>query len=291
MDEFLQPYSYRNKISYEGGVYHITQRAPGREGLFIEENDYLAILALLKECAKKFNLDIFSFCFMPNHYHILLKLNKPNLSEAMHFLNTSYAMKFNTKYKRKGHVFSGVYRASMCLDEAHLINSSVYIHLNPQKAGLTDDPYGYRWSSLNLYAHSEIKSFINTSFILGIINDDVKIASCQYADLLKSSLNARYENILEVPKAGINFSKAIFKNLMTILQGRTIKKDFISSELNLDKMIEEFKKEKRRNMPETRKAIAYLAEQLKNRGFNMTESAKVLNISRQSLYNLTKFDK
>lgn len=282
-----QFYSYRDKIIKAGEIYHITQRAPGKESLFVEENDYLTMLALLKNWYKEFNLDIFGFCLMPNHFHFLLRINEPNLSEAMHSLDTSYAIKFNTKYQRKGHVFCGVYRASMCLDDAHLIGSSIYIHLNPQKAGLVKDSLDYRWSSVKVYINPEIKSFIKNDFILKIINDDLKNASKFYNNMLKESSAINYENVIESPRAVINFSKHIFKNLLNILQAKAIKKDFIDTELTIDEMIEEFKKKKHKTKPEEKEAAVYLIEQLKSRGLGMTEIAKILSISRPTLYNFT----
>jgi putative transposase len=287
MEIIKQFSSYRNKLIKAGEIYHITQRAPGKENLFVEDNDYLAMLALLKDWYKEFNVDVFSFCLMPNHFHLLLRINEPNLSEAMHSLDTSYAVKFNTKYQRKGHVFCGVYRASMCLDDVHLISSSIYIHLNPQKAGLVEDVFDYRWSSIRVYTSPEIKSFVKNDFILKIINDDLKNASTLYRDMLRQAVVADYANIIENPRATINFSKNIFKNLLHILQGKTIKKDFIVGELSIEKMIEEFKKKKCKTTPEDKKAVVYLVEQLESRGFSRTEIAKILNISRPTLYNFT----
>jgi putative transposase len=288
MKRFQYIQSYRNKTISAGAIYHITQRAPGKEMLFIEKSDYLNMLSLLKEWIQKFKLDVFAFCLMPNHYHILLRINEPNLSEAMHSLNTTYGMRFNTKYCRKGHVFCGVYRASLCLDDVHLIGSSIYIHLNPQKAGIVKDALNYRWSSISLYTNSKIKSFVDTTFILKIINDDLTKSSILYKNIMKEYSGMDYENIMENPRAVINFAKSILKKLLKTLKDRNIKKDFIAREKDLDKMIEEFKNNKRKKKPGDNKSIVYLIEQLKSREFNMTEIAKFLNISRKSLYKLDK---
>ena len=278
---------YRDKIISAGEIYHITQRAPGKEMLFVEDSDYLNMLSLLKDWVKEFDLTIFSFCLMPNHYHILLRINKPNLSKAMQCLNTSYGMRFNKKYQRKGHVFCGVYRASMCLDDVHFIGSSIYIHLNPQKARIVENALDYRWSSVKLYIDPEIKSFIKNDFVLEIIDNDFKKASSLYKNMLKEYSYIKYKNIIEDPKAGINFAKEIFKSLSKTLQDRDIKKDFINGEISLDNMIEEFKKKKPKKTPEEKQALVYLVEQLKSRGYNITESTRILDVSRQTLYNLT----
>src|SRR3989338_5023125 len=126
----------RNKLSYPGAVYHVTQRATGREYLFLEEADYLYMLHLIKEKSQKFEIDIFAFALMPNHIHLLFKLNKDNLSNAMKNIFEMYANYFNTKYERKGRLFAGSYRGALCLDDSYLLAASVYIHLNPCRAGI-----------------------------------------------------------------------------------------------------------------------------------------------------------
>lgn len=99
----------RRKLDYPGLVSHITQHAVGREPLFVEEGDYLYMIKLIRETAEKYDLDVFTFCLMPTHCHILLIQKQKNLSDAMQNLFARYAMYFNHKYQRRGHLFSGAY--------------------------------------------------------------------------------------------------------------------------------------------------------------------------------------
>jgi putative transposase len=139
------------KLNLPNLVYHITQRAAGREPLFLEDGDYLYMLWLLKEISQRYLLEIYGFCFMPNHVHLLFSQKQENLYDAMRDLFSRYAKKFNGKYERRGHLFGGPYRQSVCLDDTYLLAASLYIHLNPAKAGLVDEPSDYRWSSCWLY--------------------------------------------------------------------------------------------------------------------------------------------
>lgn len=287
MDKFKRV-SYREKIIYEGGIYHITQRAPGEELLFHEENDYISLLYLIKKYAKDFKLSIFCFCLMPNHLHLLLKINESNLSEAMKSLFTAYAMRFNKKYERKGHVFCGVYRASPCLDDAHLISASLYIHLNPQKAGIVDDACTYLWSSIAAYINSQHSSFLNRDFILGILSEDLSKAASLYKEMFREYANLNYEDIIENPKAVVDFAKSGLKKLSELLSHRKIKKGFIASEKNIDEMIEKFRNRSKwriNSLKEKRELINFI-EQLKLRGLSLTDISKTLTISRPSLYKL-----
>ena len=71
---------------------------------------------------------------MPNHVHLLLSPTESNLYDAMRDVFARYAMMFNRKYERKGHLFGGPYRQAVCLDDSYLLAASLYIHLNPVKA-------------------------------------------------------------------------------------------------------------------------------------------------------------
>ncbi len=102
------------KLNAPNMVSHITQRAAGKEPLFLEDGDYLTMLGLLKEIANKCILRIYAFCLMPNHIHLLLSPEEKNLYDAMRDLFSRYAMKFNRKYERKGHLFAGPYRQAVC---------------------------------------------------------------------------------------------------------------------------------------------------------------------------------
>ncbi len=190
----------KNKLVIEGGGYHIIQRAPGREQLFLEDGDYLYFLHLLKETASKYILDIFSFVLMNNHLHVLLKINTANLPEAMKSLYQKYALYFNLKYQRKGHVFSGVYRASLCNSDLYLLAISVYIHLNPVKAGMVEQPEDYRWSSIKLYLDEDKSKFIRSNFLLDILATDRKKAKKSYRDLLGLGTQFKYENCFKDKK-------------------------------------------------------------------------------------------
>jgi len=184
------------KIIAEEAVYHITQRAPGRELVFVEDNDYRSFLYSLEKTSRKYSLDILCFALLPNHLHLLIKINDENLNKAMKYLFQSYAQRFNKKYKRKGHVFCGVYRASLCCDDAYLIAASLYIHLNAYKANLVKDPFGYKWSSLPFYTNDTNSSFVNTDYVLGVINEGNKLKAMRaYKEMIEGGMKCRLNNI------------------------------------------------------------------------------------------------
>ena len=285
----------RNKLNFPGLVSHITQHASGRDPLFIEDGDYLYMLKLLKEVSRRYQLSVFAFCWMTNHVHILLRQKEKNLPEAMHNLFLRYALYFNRKYSRKGHLFSGTYRQAACFDDYYLIVSSLYIHLNPVRAGLVGHYRRYRWSSWRLYCEDrETDSFVDWRFILSIIAGDHSTAREKYRKMLEEAMVYRAREVQEVKTAVGEFvvwmRKSKSGSILKRIKGGTI--DFwpkgYASDREVMKAIERLKKKKRLTKPEDIKARKFAAEQLQARGYSVQEIAELMSLSRVTVYGICK---
>ena len=274
------------KTIVEDGIYHVTQRAPGREIVFVEDGDYLYFLGLLKQTSLKFETTIFCFALLPNHLHILLKIKQRNLDKAMKYLFQRYAQWFNRKYERKGHVFCGAYRASFCSDERYLLTASLYIHLNPFKAGLTRNSLHYRWSSINIYINQVEESFVNPDEILIILGDKQK-ARLIYRGLVKEAESIKLKNIIDVKTAARDF----FVDFIRLLRKR-IKHSLFKDSLSLRTLLRDkiwtgtVKMKKRKTGFNDKKAFVYYIQQLQAKGFSYTEIANYLNVDRTTIYRV-----
>ncbi len=272
------------KIFVEGGIYHVTQRAPGRELLFLEEGDYLRFLYLLKQTAKDFDISILCFSLLTNHLHILTQIQKKNLDKAMKKLLQSYAQYFNKKYQRKGHVFCGAYGASLCDSDEYLLIASLYIHLNAYKAGIVKSPFFYKWHSLDLYVQSIKKSFISNDLILDLINSNHQNARKIYRELIEGCLELKYEFNLKNKKFLKQFYNEVVNNL-----GQKIKTKISSKFLfALEIKINNFVNKKRVDQPKDKKALKYLIEQLFSQGFTLNEIAEKLDCHRSRIYRVMR---
>jgi len=135
------------RIQFQDATYHVASRGNGRQRIFFDDHDRDDFLKLAGRGAQRFNLEIFSFCLMSNHYHLLLRTPKANLSAAMQWLNTAYAVRFYNRHHRSGHLFQGRFKSVLVEDEKHWQHLSYYIHLNPVRAGMVENPAQYKWSS------------------------------------------------------------------------------------------------------------------------------------------------
>lgn len=92
---------------------------------------------------------------MGNHYHLLLKTNRANLSKSMQWLGVTYTRRFNLRHFRSGHLFQGRFKSIIVQNDAYLMQLSCYIHRNPLRAGIAKRLADYRWSSYKAYAYGE----------------------------------------------------------------------------------------------------------------------------------------
>ena len=271
----------RQRIVFEGAIYHVTQRAPGREVIFLEEADYLYFLKTLKEKTKHFNFNIFCFALLSNHVHLLIQTSQKNLSQSMRSTFQCYAQYFNKKYLRKGHVFCGRFRAALCYEASYVIAASVYIHLNPLRAGLGRYLGDYRWSSVNLYTTRPRSSFVASEKFLSFLEEDPQKARQTYSHLLQNILsksNTKEEALLDTRMIwrAVRKYTDIVKEL---LRGQ--------EEDGLDELIQRLKTS-RANTPTDYKARQYVVEQLLAQGYNFKEIQYRLGISRVTLYRTMK---
>ncbi len=144
-----------------GYPHHITQRGNYRQTVFAEESDYVRYLELLAGFAPKYGLDIWAYCLMPNHIHIVGVPNRQeSLARTFNTVHMLYAQYFNRKQNARGHLWQGRF-FSCALDERHLYAAVRYVEQNPVRSGIVPAPQDYPWSSAKAHitgAHDPILS-------------------------------------------------------------------------------------------------------------------------------------
>lgn len=136
----------RERITH-AGCYHIVCRGVERRNVFLDSDDFELFLTLLESVKKEFDVVIHSFCLMTNHYHILLETKEDNISFAMKYLNSHYAIYFNKKYKRTGHLWQGRFHSDYLYDDNHFWYVAKYIERNPIKAKMVKEIHHYKYQS------------------------------------------------------------------------------------------------------------------------------------------------
>jgi putative transposase len=135
------------RIEYAGALYHVLSGGNQKQDAFLTRGDRLHFLDTIARMAERFEITVFAYVLMPNHYHLLLKTDQPNLSRAMHWIGCTGTVGFNYRNARVGHLFQGRFKSILAENDAHLFQLSCYIHRNPVRAGLTEHLADYPWSS------------------------------------------------------------------------------------------------------------------------------------------------
>ena len=124
------------RIEYEGCLYHVFSRGNEKRDIVSEEKDYVLFLDTLGQMSNRFDVEVHAYVLMNNHYHILLKTKKANLSKSMQWFGTTYTRRYNLRHSRSGHLFQGRFKNIVVGDEQYLLWLSCYIHRNPFRAGV-----------------------------------------------------------------------------------------------------------------------------------------------------------
>ena len=161
------------RIEYEGALYHLLSRGNRKRDIFIDNGDRGMFLNTVGEMSERFEIQIFSYVLMNNHYHLLIKTRRANLKKAMHWFGTTYTQRFNTRHLKSGHLFQGRYKSILVQNDAYLLQLSCYIHRNPLRANVVKRLADYRWSSYLAYAYGRnAPEWLSTDLILMQFNGD-----------------------------------------------------------------------------------------------------------------------
>ena len=163
-------------------TYHVMIRGVNKRKIFEDKQDREKFLQLLKYYQKKYEIEIYGYCLMDNHVHLLLKDND-NLNRFMQCIQAVYALYFNKKYKRIGHLFQDRYKSIPVENQKYMLECLRYIHQNPVKANITSVD-NFNWSSYNEYINDG--KIVNTKLILRIFSKNKEIAINEYKKYMKS---------------------------------------------------------------------------------------------------------
>jgi REP element-mobilizing transposase RayT len=155
------------RIEYDGAFYHILSRGNERKDIFLDDKDRRTFLSVIGEMSERFEINLFAYVLMTNHYHLLIRTQHANLSKAMQWLGVTYTRRFNNRHSRSGHLFEGRFKSIIVQNDAYMMQLSCYIHRNPQRAGIVKRLADYMWSSYRAYAYGRAAPvWLSTELIL-----------------------------------------------------------------------------------------------------------------------------
>ncbi len=171
------------RVVAPGLPHHVTQRGNRRLETFFSEADYQAYLGLLAESCAKAATEVWAYCLMPNHVHLILVPSHPDgLRAALGEAHRRYTRRINRRENWRGHLWQERFH-SFPMDETHLAAAVRYVERNPVRAGLTKRPEDWAWSSARAHLDGRDDALVRVAPLLerypdwrGYLGDDVEAA-------------------------------------------------------------------------------------------------------------------
>ena len=163
------------------------------------------------EAVEKYNLNIHAFCLMDYHYHFEIETPRGNLSQAMHWLKTAYAVYFNKRHRRSGHLLQGRFLAALVEKQAHLMVLTRYIYLNPIRAGMVERPEEHFWSSYREYIRvGQRWEWLERGWTLDQFGGTNSVGRRYYRQFVEEGIVESVPDTMEESRGGILLGSARF---------------------------------------------------------------------------------
>lgn len=154
------------RLVIPGLPYHVTQRGNRRQRTFFEDGDYALYRDLLAQAADRAGAEIWAYCLMPNHVHIIIApSDEDGLRRTFADAHRRYTGYINARHRWTGHLWQGRFGA-VVMDEAHLAAAARYVSLNPVRARLVDKAQDWRWSSVAAHLAGEDDALVTVAPLL-----------------------------------------------------------------------------------------------------------------------------
>jgi putative transposase len=220
------------RIEYPGAVYMVSAFS-GSRPLFVDQQDFSQFLDIVEKTAKRYDWKCYSYCLLPDQFHLLLEIQRPNLSLGMRQVNGIYTQYYHRTYRSRGSLLKDRFKSLLVEKETYMLPLARYMARLPVERGLVKGPAKWPWS-----AHSRLmrdprpnKVFLDITAVIAAFEDNSQVAQKAYKQFIKEGKNAlspllyRRRNCLgsdtfcseilrrtETPKKRVSGSKAHIKS-------------------------------------------------------------------------------
>jgi len=179
------------RLDAPGTMHHVMVRGIEKRNIVDDGKDRQAFVGRLGEVAGSTGTAMYAWSLMSNHAHILLRSGPQGLPTFMRRLLTGYAMDYNRRHRRHGHLFQNRYKSIVCKEDPYVRELVRYIHLNPLRAGLVKDLKEldrYRWCGHAVLTGRVKCEWQDRSFVLGWFGHKERKAVAEYRQYMKQGV-------------------------------------------------------------------------------------------------------
>lgn len=178
-------------------IYHVMGRALNKQILFEDERDCLVFLSYLKEAKEEYKFDVYAYCLMNNHFHLVIKDNHNNLSKTMNNICQRYSKYYNKKNNRTGYVFNDRFHSEPIENNEYLLACIRYVHQNPVKAMICEKANKYKFTSYHAYNNYK-------SNYLGLVDCEIVYAIMSKDEFLKFNNDSNHDRFMDAVNNKLN---------------------------------------------------------------------------------------
>jgi putative transposase len=140
----------------------VINRGNNRQTVFDSDGDFRAFLKAIADLKERKPFDLYGYCLMRNHIHLLVRPRKEPISRIVQSLLVSHTQRYHRFHRSGGHVWQGRFKSPVIQDDEHLLTVLRYIEANPLRAGIVADAGEYPWSSFAVHGAGRSDPLLDT---------------------------------------------------------------------------------------------------------------------------------
>jgi REP element-mobilizing transposase RayT len=214
------------RLDVPGALHHIMVRGIDKTNIFRDDEDKARFLERLGLTVTEGKCTVYDWVLMDNHVHLLFKSGKAGVSTVMRKLLTWYALYFNRRYRRTGHLFENRYKSILCDEDNYLLALIRYIHLNPMRAGIVktlEELDRYPWSGHSAVMNKRECQWMDTDQVLLQFNDTTRKARNAYRRFVQEGIGQGHRP--ELTGGGLIRSQGGWSQVLA-MQGKGRKEEY-----------------------------------------------------------------
>jgi len=186
------------RLTWIGAYHHVMNRGHNYERIFSSNNFKEEYIKILGDEAVKKKIQIFGYCIMDNHFHLILKNTSGHLSNFMKMVHTRFGIFYRGKVGGRGYVFHDRFKSTVIQDDSYLMTAIPYFLNNPVRAGIVSSPFDYKWSSASLYFAKSNDSFVDVEFVESLYSGKEEFIKILRNNTAENSYQERYSKFGKV---------------------------------------------------------------------------------------------
>ncbi|RJX27755.1 MAG: hypothetical protein C4531_13010 [Desulfurivibrio sp.] len=181
------------RLDVPGTLHHVIIRGIEKRQIVDDLEDRELFVSRMGKLAVETGTTVYAWALLTNHAHILLRSGAEGLPRFMRRFLTGYAVTYNRRHNRHGHLFQNRYKSIVCDEDAYFKELVRYIHLNPLRAGLVKDPLAlekYSWCGHGVIIGKRKNDWQGREFVLNCFGRTARAAIRNYREFVEAGIPA-----------------------------------------------------------------------------------------------------